>query len=185
MSLRRLQETLKKCDRLKRRNPKPEDAELDEEGEGFDGTLSDLGTTPTAAMSVVDARGGSSKLAGYAGIPKKSKRHKKHRKHEDIDRDCFGISHGESPKEGLMVGGKHTDNTNKRARFNQDDEIEVTRGSNKGVNGIAKSSDVDLRDEEDEFQGKPVQQANIKPDIKDVDQYHIIDDKEKVSKRKK
>ena len=56
--------------------------------EDFDGSLADLGTTPTAALSMVDARGGSRKLAGYAGLPKKKKR--KAKKHESNEKcpDC-------------------------------------------------------------------------------------------------
>lgn len=51
--------------------------------EDFDGTLSDLGPTPVAALGRVDARGGSDRLAGYAGLPKRRKSSKKRRKHED------------------------------------------------------------------------------------------------------
>lgn len=252
--------------------------------EDFDGTLSDLGEPPTAALSMVDARGGSRKLAGYAGLAKNKKSHKKphkksHKKHEsasslnrltnvlsgetliedgrdygkpepicpkllskrvEVEKKLAGATGDEETRlrnilkdidskiagnskknESITVyGDEHTleyledrkkeiedelKNPSKKTEvsqleqelcqvckelerfkahedFKEGDEVEVVKGANKGLRGIAKSSDVDLKDKKSKFVGEPKQQANIKPKIGDVDQYHVIDDKEKIKR---
>lgn len=229
--------------------------------EDFDGTLSDLGPTPISAVAVNDPRGGSRKLNGYAGVPKRHKK-RKHRKSEDIDTEVSklkdttvelektfnkyiskpntAIKKNEDISDGGVISNDtmidmSTDNedvaydaflklpkalkNNIRAlyaesganesfeeflvskfeevdekdntfekvlieAFKQDDEVEVVKGAEKGFKGTAKSSDLDLKDKDKEFQGKAKQQADIKPKRGDYSGYRVIDDKDKVRKSK-
>jgi len=284
-----------------------------------DGTLSDLGEPPIAPIATIDARGGSTKLSGYAGLvpQRKARKHKKHRKHEDSKCPCTAklekirddesldddtretaeihikklnkkdmsprlahiakadaedfISDVEDKRQKnedidtaldnlqqvtdkldkTIKGKKITKNeckTNdqghlevdfededkdkyksslikrkhdlvaklektpiedreeldhelaninseltrlagmhfrpKAEAFKQDDEVKIVKGKYRGMKGIAKSADINLKDLEKEFQGEPVQQADVKSDTDVPNQYYVIDDKNKVRKDK-